>query len=112
MMEPKSVDPEGYAKAVDWKKQNPNLRVVDFTYNPVCLFLLFKNYPSQLAVIAPQFHVILTAMMTDVPYLAFAYDNKVSELLKQKEVRNPKSIAELSSHDIDRFLEHETEKVT
>jgi polysaccharide pyruvyl transferase WcaK-like protein len=106
MMEPKSVDPEGFARAVEWKKQNPNLRVVDFTYNPVCLFLLFKNYPTQLAVIAPQFHVILTAMMTEVPYLAFAYDNKVSELLKQHNI-GPITINDLTAKDISIFLDNE-----
>lgn len=86
MMEPRTVDSETYTRALDWQKQSDNLTVLDFSYNPVCLFLLFKTYHLNIAVIAPQFHVILTAILTDTPYLPFAYDNKVAELLQAQHV--------------------------
>jgi polysaccharide pyruvyl transferase WcaK-like protein len=83
LMEPQSVDPAGYEIIQTWQQNHPNIRIIDFSYNPMALFLFFQKYHDRLALIGPQFHMIITAHLNDVPFLPIAYDNKVSELLKQ-----------------------------
>ena len=83
LMEPKAVDPQGYQFAQNLARKYEHVTVVDFSYNPIALYLLFKKYQKKLAVIAPQFHTILTAHLAGVPFLPISYDNKVVELYKQ-----------------------------
>jgi polysaccharide pyruvyl transferase WcaK-like protein len=83
LMEPKSVDPAGYATLIEWQKLHPNIIIADFSYNPIAFFVWLKKHASQLAIIAPQFHVIVTALMSEAAFLPIAYDNKVTELLEQ-----------------------------
>ncbi len=83
MMEPKEVDPEGFAFAQALQKKYKNITLVtDFSYNPLALYLYFKKHKKHLVVIAPQFHTIITAYLNDLPFLPIAYDNKVTELFK------------------------------
>ncbi len=85
LMEPRSVDPMGYELAQTWQQNYTNIRIIDFSYNPMGLFLFFQKHHDTLALIGPQFHMIITAYLNKVPFLPIAYDNKVSELLKQLE---------------------------
>jgi hypothetical protein len=83
LMEPRDVDPEGYALLLRWQEKYPHLVVADFSYNPIALYLWFKAHHHQLALVAPQFHLIIIAQMAGVAFLPIAYDNKVHELLAQ-----------------------------
>lgn len=83
LMEPRDVDAEGYERVRDWQRQHKNVQVIDFSYNPFALFMFFVRHHKNLAVIAPQFHTILTAYLAKVPFLPLSYDNKVADLLKQ-----------------------------
>jgi polysaccharide pyruvyl transferase WcaK-like protein len=85
LMEPRSVDPAGYELLQTWQLEYQNIQIIDFSYNPMALFLFFQKYHNKLAFIGPQFHTIITAYLNKVPFLPIAYDNKVSELLKQME---------------------------
>jgi polysaccharide pyruvyl transferase WcaK-like protein len=82
IMEPKNVDPEGYKQLLEWQKMHSNLQVIDFSYNPIGLMQFFKENHERLALIAPQFHLIITAEIAGVPFLPMAYDNKVEQLFK------------------------------
>jgi len=81
LLEPSSVDPEQAALLDKWKQKYPNVQTMSSLHNPLALFLFFKRHARQLAVIAPQFHAILTAHLTDVSFMPITYDNKVAELL-------------------------------
>ena len=83
LMEPQSVDPDGYALLVEWQKLHPEITIADFSYNPIALFAWMKASAPLLAVIAPQFHLIIAAQMAGAAFLPIAYDNKVTELLRQ-----------------------------
>jgi polysaccharide pyruvyl transferase WcaK-like protein len=85
LMEPQSVDPAGYEIVKTWQQNYPNIQIIDFSYNPMALFLFFRKHSNELALIGPQFHMIITAYLNKVSFLPIAYDNKVSELLKQLE---------------------------
>jgi len=103
LMEPRSVDPEGYERIKLWQQTYRNVHVIDFSWNPLALFVFFKEYRDELAVVAPQFHVILTAYVTGVLFLPIAYDNKVSELLKQVGHSNILSAHALARADLEKF---------
>jgi polysaccharide pyruvyl transferase WcaK-like protein len=81
LMEPREVDPEGYALLKQWRAQFNNVQVLDFSFNPLALFLFFRRHHENLVFIGPQFHAILSAHLTGVPYLPLVYDNKVERLL-------------------------------
>lgn len=104
LMEPQDVDPEGYELMSKWQQQYDNVQIIDFTYNPLALFLFFKKHRRQLAFIGPQFHVILTAHLTGVPFLPLAYDNKVLELLKTITSATPLSINDISQDNLQAFV--------
>lgn len=81
LMEPHEVDPEGFKKLKTWKDRYPGLQIFDANFNPMALYLFLKKHRRKLAVIAPQFHLILTAQLAGVPFMPIVYDNKVSALL-------------------------------
>ncbi|HEY4161169.1 MAG TPA: polysaccharide pyruvyl transferase family protein [Candidatus Saccharimonadales bacterium] len=105
IMEPRTVDPEGYELIRGWQKKYKQVYVVDFSWNPLALFLFFKKYRGNLALIAPQFHAIITAYLNGVPFLPIAYDNKVAELLKQVGQHNVLNPHTLTQRDIRGFVD-------
>ena len=105
LMEPRTVDPEGYERICGWQKKYKHVQLIDFAWNPLALFLFFRKHHDKLAVIAPQFHVIITAHLGGVPFLPISYDNKVTELLRQlgqRTVLNPHTLTE---RDIQTFVD-------
>jgi len=82
IMEPASVDPQGYKMLQEWQQAHPNIQIIDFSFNPLALYLLFKQHHQDLTVISPQFHVIITAYLNGIKFFPLAYDNKVRELIK------------------------------
>ncbi len=104
LMEPKSMDIVGYKLLENWKKQFPKLQIIDFYYNPLVLFLFFQKYQKKLSYIGPQFHVILTAHLNNIPFLPVVYDNKVSELFNQIGQKKRINISSLDANDIEKFI--------
>jgi polysaccharide pyruvyl transferase WcaK-like protein len=105
LMEPRSVDPDGYKLIARWQRRYRNVQVLDFSYNPLALFLLFRKYKKRIMLICPQFHVILVAHLTGVAFLPLAYDNKVSELLKMITKAKPIPIADISRETLQAFID-------
>jgi len=81
LLEPKEIDPAGYQVLLQLQNAHPAAKIIDFQYNPLALFLLFRRHSRDLIFIGPQFHAILSAHLTGVPYLPISYDNKVRNLL-------------------------------
>lgn len=106
LLEPQDVDPEGFALLEKWQQQYPNIQVIDFSYNPFALVLLFETYKQNIALIAPQFHAIIGALLTDVPFLPIVYDNKVMELLKKTTTQTPIPIKNLTDQQVQQFIDN------
>ncbi|HXH26967.1 MAG TPA: polysaccharide pyruvyl transferase family protein [Candidatus Acidoferrum sp.] len=104
LMEPQNVDPAGYKLIRNWAVKYKNIQAIDFSYNPLGLFLFFQKYHDQLALIGPQFHIIITARLAGVPFLPISYDNKVSQLLQSLGIE-PIPIGKLSAGDAQRFID-------
>jgi|GEM_PF-556300 len=83
VLETEVKSPDEHKLARDWAKEYPNVQLLDFPHNPLALFLFFQEHHQDLALIGPQFHIIITAHLTGVPFTPVVYDNKVSALFDQ-----------------------------
>lgn len=108
IMEPEEVDPTGYELIASWEEQYPNVQAIDFSYNPLALFIFFGKYHAQLVVVAPQFHLLITAHLNKVPFLPLVYDNKSKELLRNIGYTKTYSVYDLQLNDIETFVEDVT----
>jgi len=104
LMEPRDVDPEGYARLQQWQAARSYARVIDFSYNPVALYYLLHKHRNVLSYIGPQFHVLLIAHLAGVRLLPLAYDNKVSQLLEKLDYDGQIPISEVSSDHLRLFV--------
>ncbi|MEK7152867.1 MAG: polysaccharide pyruvyl transferase family protein, partial [Patescibacteria group bacterium] len=82
LLESKTKSPDDYERAYAWQRQYKNVQVLDFPHNPLALFLFFRKHSKHLALIGPQFHIIITAHLNKVPFMPVVYDNKVDALLE------------------------------
>ncbi|HSX32944.1 MAG TPA: polysaccharide pyruvyl transferase family protein [Candidatus Saccharimonadales bacterium] len=106
LLEPRHVDPEGYELLESWQRHYPNLQILDFSFNPLALYLFFQKYHDKLVFIGPQFHAILSVHLSGVPYLPLAYDNKVKGLLKViAPGRTLHTLESLRVFDVQRFID-------
>lgn len=109
IMEPRWVDPEGYQQLEMWRGRYRNVQIIDFAFNPLALFLFFRKYHDHLVFVGPQFHAILSAHLTGVPYLPLAYDNKVHNLLRHIAPSvTPITVQTLQAADVRRFIDSAT----
>lgn len=82
LLESEDKSPDEYAQARAWQKQFANIRLLDFPANPLALFLFFRKNQKHLLLVAPQFHIIITAYLTHIPFMPMVYDNKVEAMLE------------------------------
>lgn len=106
ILEPKGVDPENHARLEVWQKSNQNIHIMDFAFNPLALALYFKKHSQQLAVIGPQFHLILSAHLAHIPFFPIAYDNKVSQLLSQIGCAETIPITSIPDDAVQKFIDN------
>lgn len=104
LMEPREVDPKGFARLKQWQRKLGNATVIDFDYNPVVLYRFFERHRDVLSYIGPQFHVQLVAHLGGVRLLPLVYDNKVAQLLDSLQYKNPIAISEVSAKNIETFV--------
>jgi len=109
LMEPREVDPRGFALLKSLQKNRDNAIVIDFDYNPMVLYHFFARHKKTLSYIGPQFHVQLVAHLAGVKLLPVFYDNKVSELLRLLHYDRPIAIRDISVSDINSFLAERSE---
>lgn len=106
LMEPRQTDPAGWRQLEAWHERYPHIQIIDFSFNPLALFLFFRKHHDQLLFIGPQFHAILSAHLTGVPYLPLVYDNKVRNLLETIAPHiTPITVKELTPASIQHFID-------
>lgn len=104
LLELESVDRESFVIARQWRDRYPNVRILDDTFNPLGLFFFFQKHNKKLAVIGPQFHIIITAHLAGVKFMPITYDNKVGELYKQLNLQTAVPIRDLAEADLQAFV--------
>lgn len=105
LMEPRTVDEAGYSLIRAWQEQYKNIRIIDFSCNPLAFYLFFRKYRDKLVFIGPQFHMIITAYLNNVPYLPVAYDNKVVSLFRQIGQKQVLPIRTLHASNLQTFVQ-------
>ncbi|HEU4913917.1 MAG TPA: polysaccharide pyruvyl transferase family protein [Candidatus Saccharimonadales bacterium] len=93
LLESEAKSPEEYLQARRWVQEYPNVQLLDFPHNPLALFAFFRRHNQDLTLIGPQFHIIITAHLTGVPFAPLVYDNKVSALFDQIGVTDEERVA-------------------
>jgi len=93
LLELETVDRGSAAQIMSLKKKHRNVRSLTSPCNPLALYAYFHKHKRKLAVIAPQFHLILTAHLAGVPFMPIVYDNKVSQLLSMFGVSEDRQLA-------------------
>lgn len=83
VLESEEKSPQEHQLAHEWAEKYPNVQLLNFPHNPLALFLFFRMHHQDLALIGPQFHIIITAHLTGVPFTPVVYDNKVTALFDQ-----------------------------
>jgi polysaccharide pyruvyl transferase WcaK-like protein len=104
ILEPQHVDPEGYALLEKWRTLYKNVQVIDFSFNPLALYLFFQKHHKQLTVISPQFHALITAHLTHTAFLPLVYDNKSAEMLRQIGISDQIHIRDISATETQAFI--------
>lgn len=104
ILEPKSVDQVHWQKLQRWQHDFPNVDIIDFSFNPIALYLFFRKYHQQLIYIGPQFHAILTAHLNKVPFMPISYDNKVRSLLVSFGFHDSLPIQDIRPHHVQQFI--------
>lgn len=105
LMEPKAVDPDGWRLLESWRQKYPDIQTLDFSFNPVGLYLFFQNHHKQLRLVAPQFHALITAHLNNVPFLPLVYDNKAQEMLRLIGYNTTVHIRDITAGKIQDFID-------
>jgi polysaccharide pyruvyl transferase WcaK-like protein len=106
LMEPQALYPQGYELIKHWAAAYPNVTAFDFSFNPLAFFLFFKRNHNRLIFIGPQYHGIISAHLNGVPFLPIAYDNKVTELLRDICPRSGLiAISRITFQDVRQFVD-------
>lgn len=105
LLQPPETYPEGQRLLRSWKQLYPNVQTLDTAINPMGLFLYMQKHSHELALVAPQFHAIITAQINHIPFLPLVYDNKVSELLDQLKLTAKVPIASLQQTHLQQFAD-------
>lgn len=104
--------PEGHALIKKWQQNFPWVQASDSRFNPLVFYRLLERHSKRLALMAPQFHVIVSAHLHDIPFLPVVYDNKVSALLDILGVTRTIRIEAVQTKDLQGFADtfYETER--
>jgi polysaccharide pyruvyl transferase WcaK-like protein len=107
LLEAEEKSPAEFKMARKWAKKYHNVQILDHNINPLTLYLFFKKYQDKLALIGPQFHIIITAHLNNVPFMPLVYDNKVRAMLEKIKVGTDHqiSIRDLHQTDVQQFID-------
>lgn len=107
LLETKAKSPEEYKLARAWAKKYKNVQLLDFSVNPLTLFLFFQKYAKNLVLVGPQFHIIITAHLNGVAFMPIVYDNKVRAMLERIGVPEKKHlpVRGLTAGEIQKFID-------
>jgi polysaccharide pyruvyl transferase WcaK-like protein len=103
-LEPPDVDRVNRARANALASRFANVAVLDFTCNPMALFTWLHDNADRLAMIAPQYHLLVSAYLCGIPLYPMAYDDKVEQMLGDHGHRPVRSFYALDHEDLRAFV--------
>ena len=106
IFEPMDIDAENYSFILKLQAQykKSDIRILEGSHNPLVIYSLIMEYAKQLIIISPQFHVVLTALLSKAAIYPIYYDNKVRQLLLAWNIKNAVSFREVEPKSMNRFI--------
>lgn len=101
--------PQGDALLAEITTRYSNTKRINTMVNPMALFGFFVANKSRMALIAPQFHAILSAHLAGIPFLPISYDNKVKELFRSIGAK-PINVTNVKLDDLQHFIRTHAQK--
>ena len=103
-LEPPEIDTINRDRAYALARRHPNVSVFDFTCNPMALLAWLRENAERLVMIAPQYHLLVSAHICGIPLYPMAYDEKVEHLLRAYDYVPVRSFYALDLDDLRTFL--------
>ena len=111
ILESAKEDAHNDALIRSWAKKFNNVTTFSPIFNPLELYSEFMEGASY-CVVAPQYHVIITAHAAGISFMPIVYDNKVRQVLQEiNPTVEPYSIETLKTEDIQLFIDQEHKRV-
>lgn len=107
ILEPKEINPEGYAFIESLAQKYANARAVDFHFNPVGFYFFTQKEQANLRIIAPHYHAIAIALYNHISHLPIVYDNKTLQLLRVFNVDDYLELADVNASHFQGFIDTE-----
>ncbi len=104
ILESKDIAPEVYMRIKECERVSTNCIGSDFAMNPLALYLALSENRKNLRIIAPQYHMQITAYANQISFLPIDYDAKNREFFKNTNIKNFKNILSLKSSDLSAFI--------
>lgn len=108
VFESKNVSKELFLDIKGQEEILSNVNSFEYDFNPLAFFFAIQIARKNIRIVAPQYHVQITAFCTGTPFFALDYDDKNKELFKMIGCRDFVSINRLSVKGISQiFLKNE-----
>lgn len=105
LLQPADTYPDGQRLLLLWQQLYPNVHALEVSGNPLGLYFFMQKHQHKLAMIAPQFHAIITAHLNQILFFPLVYDNKVSQLLTQLKFKTSVPIENLRQTELQQFTD-------
>jgi polysaccharide pyruvyl transferase WcaK-like protein len=104
VFESRAVAPREYAFACELAARYENCIARDFSYNPLAFYRALGAHRNTVRVIAPQYHVQISAHENGVPFLPIDYDAKNREFFVSRNIRDAIKIADVTLPALNAFI--------
>ncbi len=105
ILEPREINPEGYAFITKLVSKNSNAISWDFRCNPIAFYFFMGSRRNNLIMLTPHYHGLAVALQNKIPFLPLIYDNKSAQLLEDYGLRDRKSVADLTAAEAQAFID-------
>lgn len=105
LLETKTIHHQGLGFMTELQRAFSHVGQLEFNYNPIALYLVFKKNASKVKMISPQFHGQIISHLAGVSFFPLAYDNKNRELFKIIGKKDFVEIAEVSYDQLQAFID-------
>lgn len=82
-----------------------NVKIIDYNFNPIFIYLLFFKNKNKFLSICPQYHGIALSYLSKIPFFPLSYDNKCSELLHCIGINSVIHINKVDIKELQNFID-------
>lgn len=98
-------DDQFLCKKLLFDRNYKNVKIIEFYYNPVALYLFMKENNKKILSIFPQYHGQLVSFLTNTEFFPVIYDNKNRELIDTIGLNEYYNIESISHEKVQEFIQ-------